>query len=139
MYGFGFGGMISPTPVAPMVPATLQQPVSQPAQQSQQGGTWSTVRSYQDVVNAAIPANGQPVIFMLENEPTFYVAYIQNGRKVVNGYQFSNLGSEPVAPVTAETPKPDNIESRIASLESFAQKLKDYMGDDFNESDTGKN
>lgn len=79
---------------------------------------WAWVKSYQDVQATPIPADGTPTLFMLENEPTFYLVSMENGQRVISGYRFAaltkdNVQEPPVAPaITLET-----LNARLKAIE----------------------
>jgi len=92
-------------------------------------GRWGFVKSYQDIEAAQVPADGTQTIFMLENEPTFYIVGFQNGQKMINGFSFTALNAGTIK--HEET----GIEARLAKIEAF---LKDLNGGDLSvKSDSG--
>ncbi len=81
-------------------------------QQQQTPGQWLMVNNYQDVQRALLPMDGSQMMFMMKNEPIFYIANIVNGQKCIQPYTFQELTPE-------NMPKrPPTVEERVQSLES---------------------
>ena len=118
-------------PIQPQIPQT-QQPIQQPVQQQQSipqaqpqisstpnTWNWKVVANYQAMLMESIPFDGTPVLFMLQNESTFYVVNMVDGHKMVNGYSFVPLdqGKQGTTNIQSES-KPSTTEDRIAKLET---------------------
>jgi len=128
---FGFMGGYLPQPQ--MMPQ--YQPQMQPQRQPV-CGRWLTAKSYAEVQQTPVPADGTQTIFMLENEPSFYLVSMQNGQKMVQGYTFATMGNTAPQTVSAgettTTPVKADTEARIAKLERFAERMKELLGDEDN-------
>lgn len=80
-------------------------------------GRWEFVDSYQQIQNAPLPIDGSKVLFMLSNEPVFYIASMENGQRSVIGYSFTALAQ-------AQTVEPPmTLESRVSAIEQRLQAM----------------
>lgn len=115
--------MINPFPY-PMIPQPLpQQQQAQPQptqttspQPSPSIWNWKAVSSYQSMLMESVPFDGSPVLFMIQNEPIFYVVRMEEGKKMINGFTFTPLDNpEPLPP---DDPPEVQIENRLTGLEN---------------------
>lgn len=129
--------MPSIMPVAPaMVPQILPQPLqqTQPQQVTPQSPqqpvnpvpttwTWKAVQDYQSMLKEAVPFDGTPVLFMLQNESVFYVVTMENGRKMVNGYSFHPLDKTNFDQETPEEKRFSKLEASVALIVDQLNRL----------------
>ena len=106
-----------PTP-PPQPQPTIQQPTTTPTM-APTTWNWKAVANYQSMLMESIPFDGAPVLFMVQNEPVFYVVRMEDGRKMINGFTFTPLDNpEEVAPTPVpETPE-TQLENRLTGLEN---------------------
>ena len=119
---------VIPTQPPPVVQQTQPVQQSQPAPQQTLQPTpvswnWKAVANYQSMLMESVPFDGAPVLFMLQNEPVFYVVRMEEGRKMVNGFTFTPLDNpEEQAPSSAAATVPQTpeaqLESRLTGLEN---------------------
>lgn len=108
-----------PTPQPPPPQPTIQQPTTQTPTMAPTTWNWKAVANYQSMLMESIPFDGAPVLFMVQNEPVFYVVRMEEGRKMINGFTFTPLDNpeeatpEPI-PETPET----QLENRLTGLEN---------------------
>lgn len=97
-------------------PMGLQQPPS---------GRWIMVNSFSEIQSAPVPMDGSQTIFMLANEPIFYVVSIVNGQKMLQPYTFTALTQEnrPTPPATLED-RMDNLEQNVAKISELLERSK---------------
>lgn len=100
--------------------------------QPQPIGRWLMAKDYTEVQNTPIPADGTQTMFMLENEPVFYVVAMMNGQKMVQGYCFTSLNTEPVA---QPQKKVLTVEDRLTNLEKMMSQLAVLLEGDNHEPD----
>lgn len=91
---------------------------------------WAWVKSYQDVQATPIPADGTPTLFMLENEPTFYLVSMENGQRVISGYRFAALTKDDIH----EPPAAPAI--TLKTLNARLKAIEEQLRSDSNEPDT---
>ena len=148
----------------PMMPQYMQPPVQQPQviqQNTQQPiqqtlpqaqtqtqqipsnsntWNWKVVANYQAMLMESIPFDGTPVLFMLQNESTFYVVNMVDGHKMVNGYSFIPLdqGKTTTDQKKVATISDNTTEDRISKLEenvtTLIGQLNKLVGGQNNES-----
>lgn len=97
----------------------------QPMQPRAFKGQWVSAKTYQDALNMPIPMDGTPILVMLEGESTFYIISMQNGQRMISGFNFNALTppEQPTANVTI-----NDIDARL-------QRLEALIGGAANESD----
>jgi len=124
LYGGFFGGMPQPQ---------YSQPQYQQAQRRPAGG-WYMCRDFGEVQATPLPADGSQVMFMLENEPTFYICSMQAGRKVCQGYSFEALKEAPEAPPSMQSiaARLDAMTAQLAKHEAFINDLGGMTDDKSN-------
>ena len=89
-------------------------------------GRWLVANNYNEIQGAPVPMDGSQTMFMLQNEPIFYIVSIMNGQKMIQGYTFSALTPE-------NMPKqPPSIEDRMARLEAMIASLAGGKQDESN-------
>jgi hypothetical protein len=111
---------------------TQQQPAV--LHQNQQPiGRWQTVDSYQAVQSMPVPADGTPTIFMLSDQPIFYVVSMANGQKFINAYKFFAMNSNEEASEQKQQQAQSPLETRVAKLENIIAAMG--AGGQKNESD----
>lgn len=95
-------------------------------QQQQAPGQWLMVNSYQDVQRALLPMDGSQMMFMMKNEPIFYIASIVNGQKCIQPYTFQELTPEnmPKQPPTVEE-RVQSLESNLADIVALLKGMRD--------------
>ena len=77
---------------------------------------WKAVANYQSMLMESVPFDGSPVLFMIQNEPVFYVVRMEEGRKMINGFTFTPLDNPEEPEVVPETPE-EQLENRLVGLE----------------------
>ena len=93
-------------------PMNFQQPPT---------GRWIMANSFAEIQSAPVPMDGSQTIFMLSNEPIFYVVSIMNGQKMLQGYTFTALTQE-----NRPTP-PATLEDRMTSLEQNMTRIAEML------------
>lgn len=93
--------------------------------QQQPPNQWLMVNSYQDVQRALLPMDGSQMMFMMKNEPIFYIASIVNGQKCIQPYTFQELTPEnmPKQPPTVEE-RVQNLESNLADIVELLKGMR---------------
>ena len=106
---------IQPTPPQPTPPPTPPSPQTI----TPTNWNWKAVANYQSMLMESIPFDGAPVLFMVQNEPVFYVVRMEDGRKMINGFTFTPLDNpeEPTPAPVPETPEAQ-LENRLTGLEN---------------------
>lgn len=88
---------------------------------------WKPVADYQTMLRELIPLDGTPALFMLENEPVFYIVRMsETGRKIINGYSFNTLDVPAQQPVQQVVEQPTDSQ-RLDRLENSLAMLADHM------------
>ena len=121
---------LMPQPAQPIQPI---QPPQQPTIQSQSSiqqtppqtppvppttWNWKAVANYQSMLMESIPFDGAPILFMVQNEPVFYIVRMEDGRKMINGFTFTPLDNpEEIVPEEPEKPEVQ-LENRLTGLEN---------------------
>lgn len=92
--------------------------------QQQPPNQWLMVNSYQDV-RALLPMDGSQMMFMMKNEPIFYIASIVNGQKCIQPYTFQERTPEnmPEQPPTVEE-RVQNLESNLADIVELLKGMR---------------
>ena len=75
------------------------------------------------MLKEAVPFDGTPVLFMLQNESVFYVVTMENGRKMVNGYSFHPLDNTNLAQETPEEKRFSKLEASVALIVDQLNRL----------------
>ena len=134
------GGNVIPAPTVPS--AQVRAPQMQTAQTPQQvqpvrknPTTYycMMVDSYQDIMSVGLPYDGTPVMFMLNNSPHLYIAYMNGEKKYVCGYKIVEMDIEKEEPPAPEVPQEqaqpqvNPFEERLANLEKFMGELKEAL------------
>ena len=57
---------------------------------------WLMANSFEEIQSAPVPMDGSQTMFMLTNEPIFYIVSFVNGQKMISGYTFSPLNPEEI-------------------------------------------
>lgn len=107
----------SPPPPSQTPPAQVTQPTS---------WTWKVVKDYQTMLQEPIPVDGTPIMFMMSESSTFYIVKMTDGKKMVNGYEFTPLNSveEPaMTPEEQTNQRLSNLENALVTLSSQIEKL----------------
>lgn len=138
------------TPQIPQVQPLLSQPYqtyNQTYQQNQQPNQisqptqpnvtlpwqWKAVSSYQDVTMENVPMDGTPILCMLQNEATFYIVRMVDGRKMINGFQFTPIEvANTVEPEQTVESRLDKVEKSISMLVGNINKLLEVNGNEPN-------
>ena len=84
-------------------------------------GRWVMVNSFSEIQNALVPIDGTQTLFMLTNEPIFYIVTMVNGQKMLQGYTFTALTQEN-APAPAAT-----MEDRMTNVEACLVKMTQLL------------
>ena len=108
------------TPIVQQPPPTTPPSPNPPTPQPTTATTWNwkAVANYQSMLMESVPFDGAPVLFMIQNEPVFYVVRMQDGRKMINGFTFTPLDNpEPEEPAVVQT-ESQQLESRLTGLEN---------------------
>lgn len=84
-------------------------------------GRWVMVNSFSEIQNALVPIDGTQTLFMLTNEPIFYIVTMVNGQKMLQGYTFTALTQEN-APAPAAT-----MEDRMTSVEACLVRMTQIL------------
>ena len=102
-----------PTPQPPQQSPPPPQPQPQQQVQTSTMWNWKAVTNYQAMLMESVPFDGSPVLFMVQNEPIFYVVRMEEGKKMINGFKFDPLDNPEVPPVPV-----DPVEQRLSGLEN---------------------
>lgn len=109
--------MPQPTNNTPPPPNPAPNPNTTPAIPST--WNWKAVANYQSMLMESVPFDGAPVLFMIQNEPVFYVVRMEEGRKMINGFTFTPLDNpEEAAPVPEPEAPETSLENRLVGLEN---------------------
>ena len=117
---------VSPPPVQNTI--QVQQRSPEPALSTPQIWNWKVVRDYQSMIQESIPFDGTPVLFMMNDSSTFYIVHMVDGKKMVNGYEFSPLEQKvDTVPQPVITPE-EKTEQRLSALEGNINSISDQLG-----------
>ena len=96
-------------------------------------GRWIMANSFDEIQSAPVPMDGSQTMFMLTNEPIFYIVSFVNGQKMISGYTFTPLTAEnqPKRQMTTEE-RLSVVEENIAKIAALLEGAKS------NESDISK-
>ena len=96
-------------------------------------GRWIMENSFDEIQSAPVPMDGSQTMFMLTNEPIFYIVSFVNGQKMISGYTFTPLTAEnqPKRQMTTEE-RLSVVEENIAKIAALLEGAKS------NESDISK-
>ena len=132
-----------PAQIIPPVQNTIQ--VQQPKQPepivSQTVWNWKVVKDYQSMLQEPVPFDGTPVLYMMQDSSTFYIVNMMDGKKMVNGYEFSPLSTtdnleQEETPLTAEEMVDQRFSQIETNLANLAEQIQKLVGARNNESNT---
>lgn len=115
--------------VAPPAQNTIQVQQPKPVEQPivQQTWNWRVVKDYQSMIQESVPFDGTPVLFMMSDSSTFYIVNMVDGKKMVNGYEFSPLDKAEEIQPPVSTPE-EKTEQRLLSLENNINLIAEQLG-----------
>ena len=125
--------------MVPPQPTPVQNTIQvQPPQPQQPTSTWNwkVVKDYQSVLQESVPFDGTPVLFMLSDSSTFYVVNMVDGKKMVNGYEFSPLNNvevnQNIQPELTPDERLNRLENSLLQLTNQIEKLMEVRGNESN-------
>ena len=86
---------------------------------------WLMAYSFEEIQSAPVPMDGCQTMFMLTNEPIFYIVSFANGQKMISGYTFSPLTAEnqPKRQLTTDE-RLSIVEDNIAKIAALLEGVK---------------
>lgn len=86
---------------------------------------WLMANSFEEIQSAPVPMDGSQTMFMLTNEPIFYIVSFANGQKMISGYTFAPLTAEnqPKRQMTTEE-RLSVVEENIAKIAALLEGVK---------------
>ena len=132
-----------PAQMIPPVQNTIQ--VQQPKQPEPVIGqaiwNWKVVKDYQSMIQEPVPFDGTPVLFMMQDSSTFYIVNMMDGKKMVNGYEFSPLSNtDSVEQEETQLTAEEMVDQRFSQIENnlaiLTEQIQKLVGVRDNESNT---
>ena len=86
---------------------------------------WLMANNFDEIKSAPVPMDGSQTMFMLTNEPIFYIVSFVNGQKMISGYTFAPLTAEnqPKRQMTTEE-RLNAVEENIAKIAALLEGVK---------------
>ena len=86
---------------------------------------WLMANNFDEIKSAPVPMDGSQTMFMLTNEPIFYIVSFANGQKMISGYTFAPLTAEnqPKRQMTTEE-RLNAVEENIAKIAALLEGVK---------------
>ena len=91
---------------------------------------WLMANNFDEIKSAPVPMDGSQTMFMLTNEPIFYIVSFVNGQKMISGYTFAPLTAEnqPKRQMTTEE-RLNAVEENIAKIAALLEGVKKHEPD----------